>query len=655
MQPLTKNLFGRGRAVSVVFFGAFYLFLWLCIKPHLIYHYFEISRKAPFFKTGWLFLQDSLGCPGGLSQYIAAFFTQLCCFPWLGALFITLSSWLIYQLTASLATTRLPARQVAADSPRRVICYVPALLVLMVCSRYECPLRTAVAVLVVGFFSVLYKKVSLRLGPARVILFLIVCGAMYWLAGSAALVFVALAALCELFDRRKFLFSMFYLLLGPAVCWILGAYVFQLEAREIYLYSSPFIPIRQNPDKSGAGWSTPILSGFEESLFVALPVIVLLANSGRWLTETGLFSRKSVKGLRIPIHYIGTTEKILYRDRLRPAAQIAILALVAVPSIWLSFDRDSKKTVQLNYFNCRKMWPKVLTVAQEIPMKRYFPFCPHDVNRALYNTGRLGDQMFVYPQNYFTEDLVFSSIQGGNVVFMDRAEMCLELGLVNVAEKIAYEFLGGADDSPFILKQLALINIVKGRIETPINRGVFLPDLSGSRNLIYAKEAKELLKLLESDPQLNRDKQIRHIRSVMMTSDYPFGTYNEGDWLEELLRRNRYNRMAFEYLIPINRDYLLTRQLDKFIENLTRLDDFGYKSVPQHYQEAVVLYTGAMRKNVDLGGRKMSTETVRQYNELNKIGEQLSHNADVAWRGLAPRLGRTYYFYFTFGMSGVWQ
>ena len=137
-----------------------------------------------------------------------------------------------------------------------------------------------------------------------------------------------------------------------------------------------------------------------------------------------------------------------------------------------------------------------------------------------------------------------------------------------------------------------------------------------------------------------------------MTNDLPFGIYNEGDWLEELLRRNKHNKMAFEYLMA---HYLLTKQLDKFIESLPRLDDFGYKSIPRHYQEAIVLYIGTTRKNIDLGGRKMDAETVRRYNEINKIGEQFSHNADIAWRALAPRFGRTYYFYFIFGMSGVWQ
>jgi hypothetical protein len=262
----------------------------------------------------------------------------------------------------------------------------------------------------------------------------------------------------------------------------------------------------------------------------------------------------------------------------------------------------------------------------------------------LYYTGQLGDQLFACPQNYYTGDLIFSEVHGGNVVFMDRAEMCLELGLVNVAEKIAYEFLGGADDSPFILKQLATINIVKGQIETA---RVFLRALS--RNLVYGKEAGDILQRLESDPLLEKDERIKHLRSVMMATDDIYGSYDE-TWLEELLQRNRYNKMAFEYLMAY---YLMTKQLGKIAENLPRLDDFGYENIPRHYQEAIVLYMAMTKKNVDLGGRKISADTIKQYNDFNRIGEQVSYDGNVAWRALAPRFGRTYYFYFTFGVSGV--
>jgi hypothetical protein len=632
MQPLIKKLFGRDRVVCVLFFGVFYLFLWLCIKPHLIYHYFEISRKAGFFETGWLFLQESLSCPGGPIQYPAAFFTQLCFFSWLGALCITLIAWAIYRLSASLTT-------VAADSPWRFICYVPAVLVLMICSRYESPLSTAMAVLAVVFFSVLYEKILPHLGAARMILFLIVCGFLYYLAGSIALAFVALAALREFFDRRNPVFGVLYLLLGMAVCWLLGFYVFELGMREVYLHSSPFIATKHNLDKEK--WARI----FEGALFVVLPVIVLLISLGRMLAGTIGTSRPSKQSVREKSPAAKEIPEHFYRGEFKWIMQISLLVLILVPSFLFSFDRKAKSVIQVSDYTCRRMWPEVLATARQSHLKRYFPFCNHAVNRALYYTGRFGDEMFAYPQDFRVADLVFCLIEGGNVVFMERAETCLELGLVNVAEKLAHEFLEGADDSPYILKQLALINIVKGRTETA---RVFLKALS--KNLIYAKEAKGLLRRLESDPLLESDQRIRQLRSVMMTEDYGYTSYKESPWLTELLRRNKYNKMAFEYLMA---HYMLTRQLDKFVENLPRLDDFGYDRIPQQYQEAIVLYIGTTRKSVDLGDRLIDAETLQEYNEINKIGKQFDNDMGATWRALAPRFNRTYFFYFTFGYSGI--
>ena len=110
--------------------------------------------------------------------------------------------------------------------------------------------------------------------------------------------------------------------------------------------------------------------------------------------------------------------------------------------------------------------------------------------------------------------------------------------------------------------------------------------------------------------------------------------------------------MAFEYLMA---HYLLTRQLDKFVENLPRLDDFGYDSIPSHYQEAILFYNGITQKKIDPGDREISTEISRQYEEFNNLGKNCNGNMKLLWQVSAPRFGRTYFFYYVFGLSGVNQ
>jgi hypothetical protein len=229
---------------------------------------------------------------------------------------------------------------------------------------------------------------------------------------------------------------------------------------------------------------------------------------------------------------------------------------------------------------------------------------------------------------------------------MERAELCLDLGLVNVAEEVASEFLAMTDNSPYILKQLALINIVKRQIGTA---KVYLYELS--RNPIYYREARDILQRLESDPELENDERIQYLRSVLMTSDHIY-TYDEELLLNELLRRNKYNKMAFEYLMA---HYLLNRQLDKLVESLPRLDDFGYENIPRHYQEAILLYTGFTRKGVDMGGRRIDVEVVRQYEEFLKIGQNMNNNRELMHKALAEKFANTYFFYYMFGYSEMLQ
>lgn len=618
MQPLIKILFRPKYdwLISAMFFVAAYFFLWFGVEINLVYHYSEIFRKALFFETGWQFLLNYLSYPSGLSQYMAAFLTQLCYFSWLGALCITLVAWGIYRLTVSLTAF-------AAESPWRAFCYMPAILMLMMCCRYENPLSTGMAVLIAVFFSVMYEKFSPYHIFARAALFTIICGILYYIAGSAVLIFVALAAIYECFHHSKPVSGVLYILLGAAVYWFLGAVVFKQDSSELLLFSNPFSRVAQNLEKE------KLARVFEGALFIGIPVLVLLVNLVRKLVNS-----RSV---------IRTSGWI---------TQIALLALIVVPGILVFYRPELKKAIQVRYFNCRRQWPELLAVAKTIPPNQYQPFTINAINRALYYTGRMGDEMFAYPQNCDNRDLVLGAGDANNIALMERMELCLELGMVNVAERIAYEFLNWTNDrpNPYVLKQLALIYITKGKIETA---RVFLRALS--KNLIYGREAKELLGRLEIDPMLQNDEHIRYLRSVMMTTDLLFGPYSgEGQCMEELLGANKHNRMAFEYLMA---HYLLSNQLDKFVENIPRLDDFGYPDkigIPRHYQEAILLYIGTTNKNVDLGSKKIDNGIINQLYEMNKAMDNSGvKDANEMQRILSPKFGRSYFYYYFFGVSGI--
>lgn len=76
-----------GLVGAVVFFGLFFLYVWLRIKPELIHH-----NDNPVFLTGVDFLKGFLARPGGPVEYVSLFFWQFYYCRWAGTLIITLTA-----------------------------------------------------------------------------------------------------------------------------------------------------------------------------------------------------------------------------------------------------------------------------------------------------------------------------------------------------------------------------------------------------------------------------------------------------------------------------------------------------------------------------------------------------------------------------------
>ena len=81
---------------------------------------------------------------------------------------------------------------------------------------------------------------------------------------------------------------------------------------------------------------------------------------------------------------------------------------------------------------------------------------------------------------------------------------------------------------------------------------------------------------------------------------------------QDLLDKNRNNKMAFEYS---EANYLLTYQIDKFIGTLTThsLKDFDYSGTPRIYEEAILAYGMATKKNFELPGWEISAESRERF------------------------------------------
>ena len=116
-----------------------------------------------------------------------------------------------------------------------------------------------------------------------------------------------------------------------------------------------------------------------------------------------------------------------------------------------------------------------------------------------------------------------------------------------------------------------------------------------------------------------------------------------------LLARNPKNRMALEYLMAY---YLLKGQGGKVACNIRRLDDFNERAIPEHYGEAILIYSHKTRRPVDLGARSIDPRTVEHVREAIRLAYEHRKDKEALDEALAARFPRSCCRYFLTGKSG---
>jgi hypothetical protein len=192
-------------------------------------------------------------------------------------------------------------------------------------------------------------------------------------------------------------------------------------------------------------------------------------------------------------------------------------------------------------------------------------------------------------------------------------------------------------DRPAILRQLALINIVK---KEPQIARIYLNALR--KDPISRQWAQDTLRLLDENPLMSSNEGIEYARSVMPVENTLF-TGSEEALLLGLLSRNDKNRMAFEYLMAY---YLLVGQLDRLVQNLGLLDNFDYQDVPAHYGEAILLHSARTGRMPDLKGRKIDQDTIERFNRFNRIMSDFRADGRAAITALTTEMPNSYFRYY---------
>ncbi len=634
----------------LLFFPFCFTYLWVAVEPNLLYYCRgTILPDVPQFATGWSFLRDCLALPGGLVTYVSGFLSQGYYNAWLGAAIITLTAFYLAKLTRRHLAIICFARASTAST-------LPAVALLLVYCRYEEPMPICLAELLGLLLSLVFEKLPMRPGPIHTVAGCVLATAGFCLGGGATfLVFAAMAAIHAVavmlpipnrpldsikIRKQRVLWQLLVLLVAAGIAWVLAEYVFLIPASQAFMIHTPF--------------SSPVtigMKGFPKVLtilmYVLPPALATIALIGRIL-----FGRRGRKPAAI-------LRKAKGRDRHAPAPRrrlsLAILwrAVVTVLPVVLTaaglyLDRDSRRKpfVLSNYYSRRGQWNEILELSRRLPRGENNVYVNHDINRALYHTGRLPYDMFRYPQA-IPGLLLTHEQRESDLTQLKLCDIFLELGHVNMAEKLASELLAIKSHFGPAVEKLAWISIIKGYPETA---RVYLNALR--KDLVLRSTAESILHGLDAGFSDDQTAYIERIRSSLRTEGSGVTGREPLDvTLAALLERNPQNKMAFEYLMA---GCLLTGQVEKIAAHAHRLNDLGYKEIPTLYQEALLIYYGSKEMRIDLDASGISVETFRRYQTFVQIRNATPpQNQQIPSDRLIREFGSTYFFYFTFGRVGL--
>lgn len=637
---------------------AVWLYVGLWIDPPLRHH-----LAGPIFFLRFDFFTDHLDRTGGLVKYAAAWLAQMDCRAMLGAFVTTVLIGLVSGASALLLNR-------AGRCHPLTLC-VPGLLLLVLAGRHDFPFQeTALSVLLAVSTAAAWQiRRPARLGARWAGFWLATTGLFYVAGPIPAALFVVLGTVWEavLASRPGLQTADRSLRRTPESTGTAGATKPASEpVRQVRAPSGT--PMRETPGHPRtAGLIGVLMCG----LAVALIAVGILA-----VPDAGLAQLVSGWGRGVPLAvcvllYVflpcalwffaaGTGTRLAGEpdptgqgknrrvarglERLTRAPRWSWWAgglAVAVGVLALSSDANRTASLRIEWAAQEGRWEQALEAARNL---HQFPgpAARMAIHRALYQTGRLTQDLFSFPQRRGLE--LLPSMREGIAVCAPLSDTLLELGQVGWAEHFAHEALENAGPRPHLLWQLARINVLQGR---PQAARVFLNRL---RQVPFQRErADRRLEALAADPALTSEPDIARVRAWMVTTDYAESSIPTEFLLRQLLQSNRRNRMAFEFLMA---HHLLGGRTDAVVQGLGTLDDHGLWETPRHIEEAMIEHLAAKGgATAELAGRRVSADTVRRHSEFQTRVRQYGGRATGRETQLATEFGETFWFYQLFGAT----
>jgi hypothetical protein len=580
-----------------VFFAAVFSYLWLRIDPSLCF-----TAHEPFFSLSTDALKEQLSYPGGMTDYLADFIKQFFTNPLVGAAIITL---LLFCLSA--ASFALIRSIVGTIQIRTLHLYPAAFFAALHCN-YHHPLSVTLSITLATAAAALYKRKKGGSLPVRFLRYLIFsCTLFFFSGGGALLIFSLFALLIAILTEKKYLFAFFCAASAALIPLVSEEFLFLISLKDAYLHSLPLD-----------------LADYKRPFITVLAYLFLPA------MFTVIFILRGKNFLRAPTLVV-----------VSPIALFAVTAFVLL----ISYNRIDNITLTFCRNTREGRWQEILDDFQ----KTWFNnrITNHAVTEALFYAGLLPTHLFSIPQSFGDRGLFLfesDSVQtprGNPFYYMYRCELFFKLGLVNEAQRWAYESLSASGETAWALKRIIQTHALRNETVAALTCLSVLE--TSPLHRAWAREFRH--RLIDSTFAVS-DPLVAMISQSMPTADYICLSDRQPCIdIEELLRQHPVNRMAFEYCVA---SYLLQGNLPKVASVLSLFDSFGYPAVPRIYEEALAMLKHVSGMQLPIVAKRVSSQTLDDYARFELILKKYQGDFSAAQSEIAPDFWNTYWYYYLY-------
>ena len=572
-----------------------YFFLLLLFVISALYfiifgsHIFYYQENQSLFIYSWDYFREFAVRPGGLLEYAGNFIAQGYYNPVTGSLI--LSSLITIPASVFLRIGRKIVPEVPLRIPYAVL---PSCVLMLFSTDFNFHIVNNLGFLAVSacFLLLIDPAKKIKVFPFLVLfpLFYYVAGAFVWIIAGMYVVYCLI--------NRNIIVPLFVLIIA-----IVTVVVFKN-----ILFLQPLDEILSGPLPSKELFRHPFLLFILYGLFVLSPLI-LKSTSLLKINKTNAVTLSTYSGL--------------------------LIFAVTIFGLSRLYNPEFENFFRLEKMFCRREWGEVIKFQEKIGMKNLI--AQYYYNISLAEKDLLCDRMFNSNQDYGTNSIMLQWDSKVNINQIFRgAYFFYTIGLINEAHRWAYESMVVQGFRPENLKMLIKTELISRHYKMA---GKYINILKKTMN--YRDLAKKYEKMAGNPELIEADPELGGKRKLLPVKDFIVKLKNQQENVLLLLQANPGNRQAFEYMMAW---FMLERNVDNVCNEIQKMKGMGYTRLPRHIEEAAVWYSSYSGRLPDLGGLKISDETIKRFAEYRRAASQ----TDPGKGNIKKISGNTFWYYLEF-------